>query len=520
MRSTGFQVGRFVVRHFDLCALTVVAVMACNVFLDLGTSKVNDYDEARYGVSAFEMQQHRSFVVTTYAGQKELWALKPPFGYWLMALSFSLFGGSALAMRLPSALCSVAAVAVTLYFMRRRFNRRLAIVAGLVLATTFGYISHHGARSGDMDACLTLILLLIAVGLPAVARSPWRLVPLAGVLACGFLLKSFAIAPMILVGIAYLLWTGDWRRLRPAPSLAATALFLAVVGLWAAARWRADGSADFLLRMFREDVVQRSTSIVDRSTSSPLGYATALFDRFAPWPPVMIAAAALALLSHRRGGTPSQPSGRRRRTLVLLALWIAIPLAFISAVRTQHHWYLDPIYPALAMAAAVGALLLVGRAPARWRTAAFLGLVVLPLALCEARVVARVVLRDPMSADQRFLGSLGTKSGGVCRVVASTFQLAYAERFLLQVTDGFDVVEPGAAIRLPEGACVLSRGTLAAAAGGVGGFGGAVGGGGDGGAVLAANGRYILEWPADPVRRQPAAPGGTFQTPTQGRSPR
>jgi 4-amino-4-deoxy-L-arabinose transferase-like glycosyltransferase len=206
--------GRSAARHDRWWAALVLAFMACNVFLALGTSDVNDFDEARYGVTAFEMQQHRAFVLTTYAGQREVWALKPPLGYWLMALSFSLFGGSALAMRLPSALCALAAVAVTMAAARRWFDGRLAVLAGAILATTFGFLSQHGARSGDFDAGLTLVLLLVAVQLPRLADSPWRVVPVALLFACGFLLKSFAIAPMVLVAGAYLAWTGGSPRAR------------------------------------------------------------------------------------------------------------------------------------------------------------------------------------------------------------------------------------------------------------------------------------------------------------------
>jgi 4-amino-4-deoxy-L-arabinose transferase-like glycosyltransferase len=450
--------------------------MACNVFLGLASSNVNDFDEARYGVSAFEMQQHRAFVVTTYAGKKELWALKPPLGYWLMALSFSLFGGSALALRLPSALCSLATVAVTMRWAGRWFDRRLAILSGLIVATTFGFLSHHGARSGDFDAGLTLILLLVAVRLPGLGESPWRVLPVALLFACGFLLKSFAIAPMILVAGSYLLWTGAWRRLRLVPCLAALGLFGVIVGAWALARWRADGSPDFLIRMFREDVVERSTSIVDKSNSSPLGYVTALFDRFAPWPLLMIVAAGVALRDGRlrrlgsnapeTGGFPearqrgSERHGPGRgQVLALLGLWVAVPLTLVSLVRTQHHWYLDPTYPALAMLAAGSALFLVERSPRRLRTLALFGLVALPLALAEARVLARVAIKDRMSDDQRFLRALAPSSTSGCREIRSTFQLAYSERFILEVADGFEVVEPALAqpapARFPDTACLL-----------------------------------------------------------------
>lgn len=450
--------GSFVDRHDRWCAALVLALMACNLFLGLATSDVNDYDEARYGVTAYEMQQHRTFVLDTYAGQREVWALKPPLGYWLMALSFALCGGSALAMRLPSALCALAAVAVTMGAARRWFDRRLAILAGAILATTFGFLSNHGARSGDFDAGLTLVLLLVAVQLPGIAESPWRVVPVALVFACGFLLKSFAIAPMLLVAGGYLLWTGAWRRLRLVPCLAALGLFALIVGAWAIARWRADGSPDFLLRMFREDVVGRSTSIVDKSTSSPIGYVTGIFDRFAPWPVLILAAAAVALPSGgpRRLTWPLPPA--RPEITRLLVLWIGIPLVFFSAVRTQHHWYLDPTYPALAMVAAGSALFLVERAPPRRRTLAAAALVALPLALCEARLLGRLLIKEPMSAEQRFLRGLTPAATG-CREIRTTCRLLHSERFLLEVADGFDVVEPwqppSLAVRPADAACLL-----------------------------------------------------------------
>lgn len=61
-------VGLWVVRHYRLSFALVLLLMAGNVFLRLDGTAVNDSDEARYGVSADEMAQGGSWLVTTYAG--------------------------------------------------------------------------------------------------------------------------------------------------------------------------------------------------------------------------------------------------------------------------------------------------------------------------------------------------------------------------------------------------------------------------------------------------------------------
>lgn len=240
--SFAARLGRLAARQYALCALLVLLFTAFNVFAGLGQSRIDDSDEARYGVSAYEMVQNRSFLVTTYAGQPEYWNLKPPLGYWLIALSFQLFGVSPFTLRLPAALLALATVALTMAFCRRALNRRGALVAGLILATTFGFFSHHGARSGDLDSALTFLLVLAVCQIPRLAGSPWWMIAFSGLLAVGFLLKSFAIVPIVLVAVFYLLWTGSWQKLRPAACLGGAVLFVAVVGAWALARWHADGS--------------------------------------------------------------------------------------------------------------------------------------------------------------------------------------------------------------------------------------------------------------------------------------
>jgi len=449
--SLADRLGHLAVRQYALCALLVMLLAAFNVFVGLGEGRIDDSDEARYGVSAYEMVQSRSFLVTTYAGMPEYWNLKPPLGYWAIAFSFYLFGASPFTLRLPAALFALGTVALVMAFCGRRLNRRAALAAGLILATTFGFLSHHGARSGDLDSTLTFFLVLAAVQIPRLAessgrKSSWRVIAFSGILAVGFLLKSFAIVPVVLVAVLHLAWTGSWRRLRWGACLAGAALFLAMTAAWALARWHADGSPYFLQRMVGEDLLARSLREIDKGSTDPWSYVESLFDRFAPWPLLLIGTAFLALRARGwRAWLRAETWGRKgRRAAPLLALWIGVPLLLFSLARTHHHWYLDPVYPALAAATAWALLWVLRRTAPERRTAAFCLLFLLPLAFCEARALQRVLVRDRMPESQRFLLALKGRQAEYGREILAPTPLYHSERFILEALDGFRVVEgPG-----------------------------------------------------------------------------
>jgi 4-amino-4-deoxy-L-arabinose transferase-like glycosyltransferase len=428
-------------RRYALGVTLVLALAAWNCFYGLGSSRLDDMDEARYGVSAYEMTQDHSLVVTTYGHEREYWNLKPPLGYWLIAGSFTLLGPSFFALRLPSALCGLGVVALTLLIGRRWFNARVSLLAGLFVATAYGFFSHHGARSGDLDAALTLLLLAALLQIERLGESPWRIVGLSLCLALGFLLKSFAVLPILLVAALYFVWSGAWRRQRALLVLLAVLVFALPVAGWAAARWHADASPYFLERMVREDLCDRSLRVIDQVTYSPWSYVGALHDRLAPWPAMVWVGAILGARRRRwRLGALYERLAEGR--LPLLLLWAFVPFVLFSLARTQHHWYLDPVYPAWALLGAVALTGLLGRsAPGRWR-AGLLALVVLLTLGCELRVLDRVLIRDRLPESQRFLLSLAARRAALGPALRSG-RLRHSERFILEAMDGFQVEEPG-----------------------------------------------------------------------------
>lgn len=434
-------------RYFWPCVALVLTLASWNALWRIGDTFVRDHDEARYGVAASEMLHAHSLLVTTYAGATEFWNLKPPLGYWLLELSYRVVGETPLGLRLPAALCAVLTTLLAMLLARRLGGNRAALLAGAILATSFGFFGHHSARSGDLDADLSLLLLTFLALAPALPRSRAARLCAGLVLGLAFLVKSFAILPFVaaIVGF-YLLQRGarSWR-IWPLPF----AVLALIVATWALARTLAEGSTEFVSRMFTEDLLLRSTTMIDGGGSvDPWDYAGAVFDRIAPWP-------LLALLGYvwarrtLRGG-PAEDGIR------LLWAFALVPMILFTLARTHHSHYVVPTYPAWAILAALGASQLLRHASRLGLLAPATVLMGALLLACELRLVTHMQIHDRMPEPQHFLVSLRSPDRPAGLRLCTEFTPSYTERFFLQVVDGFEL-GADAGDRQCTGEWVLSR---------------------------------------------------------------
>jgi len=418
-----------VIQYYVQCYGAVLGLMTFNVFWHLGDTYVRDHDEGRYAVAASEMLHGHSPLITTYGGETEFWNLKPPLGYWLLDLSYWGLGETPFALRVPAAICALLTVALTMSMTRRIAGAGTAIVAGVILTTSFGFLGHHAARSGDLDMPLTLLLVLFLTVAPSLADIRAARLGAGLVLALAFLLKSFAILPFVLAVAVYGLITrgaGTWR-VWPAP----IAILVVVAATWAVARSVAENSWEFVRRMFVEDLLLRSTTQIDPGGNSGWDYIGALFDRFAPWPiVVLLALGASRCFARQRMSSDSA---------TLLWCFVLIPLAFFTVARTHHSWYIIPIYPAFAILAAVAAVEILNRAKNRNLAAPAAAILGICACACEARVATHIGIRDRMTQSQIFLLSLQSRFPDSGTQLHTAFTPSYSERFLLQVVDGFEL---------------------------------------------------------------------------------
>src|SRR6266849_10808078 len=141
---------------------------------------------------------------------------KAPLPYWLVAISYHIFGVNEFATRLPMAISVMLLGWLALCWGRRAFRERAGIYAGLLVYTCSGVYLFTRILIPDV-----LLSLLIAASLYffLTALEPggraWRWYAGYACMALGVLTKGLiALALPGATAFLYLLITGQWRRWR------------------------------------------------------------------------------------------------------------------------------------------------------------------------------------------------------------------------------------------------------------------------------------------------------------------
>jgi len=107
---------------------------------------IMDIDAAQYASMSREMLRNGSYLQVFDHGQNYL--DKPPFLFWISAVSMKIFGGNNFGYRVPSFLFSLVALYSTFRFARLYYQKEIAILATIILASCQGFfLMNHDVRT-------------------------------------------------------------------------------------------------------------------------------------------------------------------------------------------------------------------------------------------------------------------------------------------------------------------------------------------------------------------------------------
>ena len=326
-----------------------------NVFFLLGNVPVEAWDEARHGVSAYEMLVSHAWIVNTYRGEVDYWNLKPPLSFWTTIFSYKLFGINSFGLRAASAFFGIATIGMTVAFAWRAFSRNVGILSGFFLVTAYSFVVTHNMRHGDPDSLYIFLTTGATFAVLLSAPRPRLLWLSAFLLSLAFLTKSFHVGAfgITLLSIAFAMHR--FRLFSPRILVGCLACGLLPVAVWAGLRYSHDGW-DFLGKMFVVDVWNRATTIVEGHQQSASHYFSILFNDFKYIIKFCLCIFVLVIIFQYKKTIHFFIQRWKQgniRLVVYLAICSLIPFIIFQLSASKLKWYVYPIEPFIAILLAV-----------------------------------------------------------------------------------------------------------------------------------------------------------------------
>lgn len=317
-------------------------------FFHLNYAALNDWDEARHGVSAYEMLREGEPIVSTWEYAPDYWNLKPPLSEWLIMLGYKIFGFNAWGLRFYSALSMFLTGLLCTGYVWRRSGKTEAVFA-LFAFCSFGQLFFwHCARHGDADA---LYILFYTGAVLCLCESLRNFRWTYGACLCfsfAFLAKSWHAGTIAILVLLTLLFTGAFRRMKLHQYLLCAISALFPLGCWAATRYAKDGMK-FFTTMISYDLVDRTSQTLEGHSGGLVFYFRVLYQNIDHGILLLLIVVAVVGLMQLFRTQHIRIPEFCHSELFVTALSVAIPVVLFTFAKTKLAWYISCIYPALAL---------------------------------------------------------------------------------------------------------------------------------------------------------------------------
>jgi 4-amino-4-deoxy-L-arabinose transferase-like glycosyltransferase len=322
---------------FELLFLGGLAAGA--LFWRLGEGALQDWDEALYAQVAREMVEGGNWLTLSWNAQP--YFKKPPLLFWTIALSYRVFDVSEWSTRLPSVLFGLGSVLLVGLLGRQLYGRFIGLAAGTLLLTLYPFLT-RGSRQSATDAPLLFCsLLALFCAWRGRQREPW----LSGIgitIGVGLLVKGVAaLVPLLLI----VLFCWRAREL----SVLRSGFFWGGIGggLCCALPWYLYQvklyGLPFVQTFVQGETLARLVTIYDAPARPWYFYFATLWGDVFHCLPLLVGFSLLSLTSWWKKEIQVSPASH------FLFCWLAGNLLIVLSTRTQHAWYLLPVYPPLCI---------------------------------------------------------------------------------------------------------------------------------------------------------------------------
>lgn len=342
-----------------------LAIFLC--FFKLGSTPIEQWDEAHTGINAIEMLQTGDYINLHYGGAPDRIRAKPPFVIWMVSTNFSLFGYNAFSLRLHSAIAGVFIFFFLFKIVNLYRSSLFAFGVCLMLFSVQAVIGYHVTRTGDFDAVLIAFLF---AGLYYFLRyldfMRYHDIYKAAILwGLAFFTKGLAFAILFPGLLVYLLLDGRLLHvLRLREVYKAIGILLLFPICWYIVIYFFGYQADdpggsgrnAFERMFLYDIVDRFTQHEfegKQKSADPLFLWHVLRENFRHWDLVFYAVLLGGIIRKILTGLPNWEPLRYRFTILSICIWVP-PAIFLALGNNSKYWYFAPAIPFVAATAMSG----------------------------------------------------------------------------------------------------------------------------------------------------------------------
>lgn len=295
---------------------------------------VTDPVESNYALTAKEMVLSSNWLSPQIYGKA--WFDKPIFFYWLMALSFKVFGFSDFAARFAPALFGATGIALLYWFTDKMINRSTAILAALVLGTSLEYVLLSKLIITDMVLFVfnAAALVFFYTGYRSEDYKKQWYWGMYASLAFAVLTKGPV--GLLLPGLVMFIFIGaqqNWAELNKMAIPAGLLIFTAIALPWYGAMYYVHGS-EFTNIFFGVHNYLRATVSEHPKDNVVYYYLIVFLLMLLPWSPIALKSIVVALKNN---------AGRKAPLTLFCLIWAAVYFIFYSLMATKYITYIFPI---------------------------------------------------------------------------------------------------------------------------------------------------------------------------------